>query len=488
MNSGFASRAACVLLFAFALWQLSGCAVPLGPGYQIEREQVEIRYVKATPARLTIRAVYRLNNIGNRDLTVVEASLPDERLSGRQGLHAWVDGREVAALPSSEDPRHVIRIPFDPPWPQKRRREVVLEFSLTPEPPGRARLAVAENSFHLRKDAALPQLLPPKGSIIEKGKPVKETRISVEAPASFRIWTGASSNGTHRSGDALQQRFIVRKGDYAPSVVSGQYQEQQVPVSGMTVIFWSFDPIPADQAQAAAARLTASFQTYEKVFGPLSKKAPVVHLIETRAVMGRRSAVRGDAASVSVPLGALLNRAAFAQGVSSDAFLDLVERELARTWFGETVAPRPETEPVLGTGLAEYATTVVADARGGEPERRRQAARLLRWFDDARKQVADERLLKVSADLPIEQRVFAYSKGALFFLALEDRYGKEHIRQGLAHLVRSMRGMDIGYVELRSALELETKQDLADFFRLWLNETGIPADFRARYEEKAATQ
>ncbi len=72
----------------------------------------------------------------------------------------------------------------------------------------------------------------------------------------------------------------------------------------------------------------------------------------------------------------------------------------------------------------------------------------------------------------------------LFLLALEAQCGKEKLRRALAWMVRSLRGKPVGYEDLRSALEGETRQNLSELFRVWLKHPGIPGDFRARYEEK----
>jgi hypothetical protein len=281
-----------------------------------------------------------------------------------------------------------------------------------------------------------------------------------------------------------ERRFrLAAKGDQL-FVVAGRYLVQQAKGSSASVVFWTFAPLPADQAQAAATRLSATLEAYRAAFGPLWKSPPPVRVIETLARLPERFGGSGDAASVPVPAGALLNHAAFALGVSSEAFLDLAEHELAHTWFGQVIAPRPEVEPVLGEGLGEYAAVVAAEARGGEAARRSRAALLLGRFDQSRKQVADKPLLRIYSSEPYEQRVFGHSKGALFFLALEDQYGKENVRHALAHLIRSLHDSRFGLVALRSALEEETHQPLGDIFRLWLDQTGIPADFRARYEPK----
>jgi aminopeptidase N len=44
-----------------------------------------------------------------------------------------------------------------------------------------------------------------------------------------------------------------------------------------------------------------------------------------------------------------------------------------------------------------------------------------------------------------------------------------------------MAGQEVDFEILRSAIEQTCGKDLAATFRVWLNSTGIPQDFRARY-------
>jgi hypothetical protein len=303
-------------------------------------------------------------------------------------------------------------------------------------------------------------------------------------PADFQVFAGGREQGSRRRGAESEYRFGVIKGGFEPFVLAGRYQQRRIEAGGDTIIFWTLDALPADQAQAAATRLAGTYETYRSAFGQLWKSPPPVRVIETPARLTERRGGAGDAAGIALPAGALLNRRAFAVGITSDTFLTLAEHELAHTWFGEAIEARPRAEVVLGEALAEYSTLVAAEARGGESERQRQTALLLRWFDESRKKAADKPLLEIQAADPYEKRVFGFSTGALFFVGLEDRYGKENVRHALAHLVSSLRGSRFGYVELRAALELETREKLGDFFRLWLDETGIPDEFRARYEVK----
>jgi aminopeptidase N len=82
---------------------------------------------------------------------------------------------------------------------------------------------------------------------------------------------------------------------------------------------------------------------------------------------------------------------------------------------------------------------------------------------------------------PPEQRAIALAKAPLFFVALEDNCGEEAVRKALARVVTLLRGQQVGYSEIRSAIEESSGKDLAEFFRVWLYEKGIPKDFRARY-------
>ena len=56
------------------------------------------------------------------------------------------------------------------------------------------------------------------------------------------------------------------------------------------------------------------------------------------------------------------------------------------------------------------------------------------------------------------------------------------MRSGLKHMVDVLRGQEASYDSLRSALEESSGKNLAALFRVWLNQDGIPADFRSRYQ------
>ena len=56
------------------------------------------------------------------------------------------------------------------------------------------------------------------------------------------------------------------------------------------------------------------------------------------------------------------------------------------------------------------------------------------------------------------------------------------MRTALKRIVTLLRGQEVGYNEIRSAIEQESGKDLAEFFRRWLYELGIPKNFSAKYQ------
>ncbi len=93
---------------------------------------------------------------------------------------------------------------------------------------------------------------------------------------------------------------------------------------------------------------------------------------------------------------------------------------------------------------------------------------------------------KISHDSSLVVQTMALDKSLLLLFALEDKCGAENVRHAISDMVYALRGQEYGYSDFRAALEQQCHQDLADFFRSWLAQPGIPPDFRARYESAGA--
>src|SRR4029077_16126638 len=107
------------------------------------------------------------------------------------------------------------------------------------------------------------------------------------------------------------------------------------------VQFWTFHPIDSPAAQAAAERLSFSMKTLTEYFGPSSKEKGAIRIAESPAELPAEFGASVDPGGVSFPEGVLLDPRAFQQGIATQTVLQLAEYELARTWFGWRVRPRP---------------------------------------------------------------------------------------------------------------------------------------------------
>jgi len=188
----------------------------------------------------------------------------------------------------------------------------------------------------------------------------------------------------------------------------------------------------------------------------------------------------------SVPGGALVNSGALALGFQSDEVVQDINQALAHSWFGVEMYPEPDAAVGIGEGLPNYATIVVDESTGEEPVRRRRIRQFLEEYDAAVKGTAgtpnaEKSIITTMLYDPFEQRRIAATKSALFFIALEDAYGEAPVRGGLARVVALLRGKEVGFNDLRAAIEETTGKNLAEPFRVWLYRTGMPQDFRDRY-------
>lgn len=477
---------------ALALACLAGCAVPLGPGYKIEKESLEVRYVPSEPARLAVLATYRLANTGNRALGFVDVTLPGEDTFGRRDLHARVDGQEVPLAAAVDEEGEEVRVPLNP-WTQKQRHTVEIEYDLAPPAPSGGQVAVNEGAFYLRPFGWFPDLQEPKGLFARDVVRPDPTEVNVQVPENFLVVSrGQPERAVRKSeserrktenrpqGAEVEHRFRLRKDDLDPFVVAGRYQEQRVHTPDGSVVFWTLESLPNDQAQTAGVRLAATWKLYQTIFGSISKQSDSAWMIETPASLPSNSRQGDGPAAVALAGVVLLNRQAISTGIASTEFLDLAERAMVGTWFGQQVGLRPEAAWAMKAGLEDYAAMVAAAAQGRTSDRAQKTTALLDEYEKARAKAVEKPLAAMRLTDPPEQRRIAAAKVPLFFLALEDECGEAALRRALMDVVSDLRGQDVGWSDLRVALERRTGKNLAAFFRRWLDQTGIPDEFRKR--------
>ena len=466
----------------------AACAVPLSPAYRILKESREVRFVAGPPPELRIRARFTLQNSGNSDLTFIDVNLPDERAYGRKTLRVETNGREVAPvnLPAEyqEEQPNARRIPLDSPWGRKQTRELAIEYAFaSPENAG-ARITLGADDFHLGSRGWFPQPQPPKHVLAPYPRRPERVSYTVRVPGDFLVLGRGNPKGARKDGAEMEYRFELGKADLPPYVVGGRYAAWPPKRDRRSAVLWTAQPLKEDP-EPAAERITAAWQILEKEFGQLDRNIAGPHVVESSGVRGHFAGEEGPAAA-SFPGGALVNPAAMSLGVGSERFLEIVTHALARGWFGEEMYPAPDAVLGMGEGLPEYATIVIEEARNGATARRQRILRYLREYDEAAKDAAETPLGVIRMTAPIAQRRIALAKAALFYVALEDACGEAAMRRGLAHMVSILRGQETSYGALRSALEQASGKNLAALFRVWLNDKGIPKEFRDRYQPSAA--
>jgi hypothetical protein len=476
-----------VLLFLCAF----SCGVPLAPGYRVLTESREVRFVAGSPPELQIRGLFKLENTGDRDLAFVDANFPDENAFGRKDLRVEIGRREVvpANLPAADQQGqagNALRIPLDPPWARKRTLELVIEYNLASPQDSGSRITLGENSFHLGSRGWFPVLQPPKYLLSPFPRRPSVTPYTVRVPSDFLVLARGAPKGRKKDGGEIEYRFSLRQDDLPPYIVAGRYVVSPSGRDSKSAAFWTLQPLKDDPGPALE-EIAKAWNILETDFGPLDRNIAAPRVVESPEL---REHLPGDAgpAAAAFPGGVLVNPAALALGIGSDRFREITAHGLAHDWFGDEMYPAADAALGMGEGLPEYATIVIDEALHGPAARRDRITKYLREYDDARKS-ADEKPLGVTmSNDSAEQRHIALAKAALFFVALEDACGAGNMQSGLRNMVTLLRGQEASYDSLLSALEQSSGKNLSELFRVWLNDKGIPADFRARYQDGGENQ
>jgi hypothetical protein len=463
----------------------AGCTVSLAPAYRIIKESHEVRFVPGQIPELRVLSIYTLENYGNGDLSSIDVILPNVKSYGLKALLIKVNGREASPVERSAEPATEeatrFRVPLDPAWNQKQRRDLVIEYAFAvPEDSG-MNIALSSTSFHVISRGWIPWLQPP--THVLSPSPASPGRIAyaVQVPADFLLLVPGKPTGRARTGVEVKHLFELRESDPAPFIVAGRYVDSCSNDRGCGAAFWALEPLKGDRARAEE-EIASAWNILQKNFGPLEKDNLVPHIVQSP---GERHI--GDDVPSAVPFfgGVMVNSPAISLGADNEDFLELVTRALAGNWFGVRIYS-PNSNVGMTEGLSDYAVIVVDEARHGDSARSSRILKLLNEYDSACKGAVEKPLVDVTMRDPVEQRRIALAKAPLFFIAMEDTYGEASVRKGLAQVVSLLRGQEVGYQDIRAAIENVTNKDLAPIFRTWLYKPGIPAEFREKYQSAGA--
>jgi hypothetical protein len=480
-----------LLLVVAVLLCATCCTVPLAPGYQILKESREVRFSAGPPPELWIRTSYKLQNNGLSDLAFVDVIFPDEKIYGRTGLHVEWNGREVAPekLPAEYQQEHpdTLRLPCNPPWTRKEQRSLQIDYSFVAPGEQGVRITLGAGNFHLGSRGWVPLPQPPNRVLAPYPARPPKTPYTVRVPDNFLVLAGGTATGRKKAGSETEYRFELRKDDLPAYIVAGRYVDSSSrgkSAEKADVSFWTSHPLQGDPA-AAAQDIAAAWSALQKDFGPLDKNIAGPHVVESSELRAH-SGEANQSAVASFPGGALVNSSALTLGFQGDELTQEVNEALAHSWFGVEMYPAPDAAVGIGEGLPNYATIVVDESNGGEPARRRRIREFLDAYESGVQKYAgtpssEQSIVTTMLYDPLPRRRVAAAKAALFFIALEDAYGEAPVRSGLAQVVALLRGKEVAFSDLRAALEQTTGKNLAEPFRVWLYNTGMPPDFRNRY-------
>ncbi len=443
------------------LWQMS-CAVPLGPGYQIRRQEIALRYAPAQPGAVHVHVQYELENTGNAPLATLAISLPAAAATPAGDLMVTVEGRVARphpeAMPAVEPSRRAaLAVAFSPPWPQKERIRLSLDYRLSL----RAN-AAGENpppAFLLGFADWFAELVPPD-RMFARGTGRGETvRVRIRVPTGWRVLSAGRPKGSRSRGEEIEHRYEVARDDVDPFVLAGHYHEQRFQAHGQRVIFWSLAPLEQTELVPWATEVAEILAYLEQVLGPRPPPAAPVWVAEWPSV------------GVPVPLHEEWMRpVSFAQGMllvspwekpsgSRHQHYGAIAHTLAELWLHWLATPASE----LGEGWSAYLSCRAREHRQySVPDCSAEA--LLRAHQ-----------AQISAGAA---PAAAAIKAHLLAVALEERLGRPVVLAALRRVLQARRGQTWNANDLRAALEAESSQDLGEFFRTWLGQRDIPETFR----------
>jgi hypothetical protein len=481
LNARWISRFLLALALGAGVCLAAGCVHPLGPGYHFPDRQAEIRVSDKSPGRIQLRVTDELVNAGDRPLHSLEVRLPEGPAFGERNLSIRIDGVEVSPQGSSPiDPR-MMSAPFDPVWKENETRSIVTDWELRPRFSARGTIVASAEGFFIADETALPLWQTPLGVFPRGGTIPGRELLTVTAPSDFRVLVDGRPAGQKAEGNQVVRRFRSdSRSEYRPYVIAGRYQEKIVHTRQADVQFWTFRPVDAVAAQTAATRFASSMKSLEDFFGPASAAKTSVRVAESPVDLPGEFAAESDPGGASFPRGVLLDQRDFQHGLASEPVLQLAEYELTRTWYGWRVRPSPEAQILMGRGVGLFGLVLAAEGRGAD-QRVPTVALLIERYDEARAAAPDRRLMEPPEGYSRAERISTGYRGALFFVALEDECGHGNLKTALRDILSARASSDTGYEDLRAALETASGKDLAEMFRKWLVQPGIPDEFRSRY-------
>jgi hypothetical protein len=468
------------VLAVFCFWAAS-CAVPLGPGYTIEKQEVRVRFASKPEPRIRIEADYHLKNTGNQPLSELEMRLPGRRrFRYEQPRASW--GDTVLTPETSPDNPRDTRLTFREPWRKSSRQTLHLSVEYLPANPAETNLSFSEDAFFLPAAGWSPELLPAKGIFSTGGVPPKAWELLVTVPEGFQIHTSGEAKKTAKKNGEFTALSKQGRTDPYPFIVAGRYNAAEIGGGNEKMHLWTRQPQESAGLREASEGLARVIGAYNASFGERGKESSQTWIVECPVTAGCFTKLNPVTAKL---LGEDENERTTAEMISGDTMMvDLsggtpklaaaAAPSLAASWLGYAQNPGFFEQELPLALLPAFAASIGSDAAEGADARGETILNVLRLVP-----------MDGKPDQP-EARAVLRAKSFLFFYGLQDRYGKEVFRKATGHMLYARRGKGFGLDDLIAAFEEETHQNVAEFVRQWMKQPGVPKEFRERYAGTAA--
>jgi hypothetical protein len=471
----------CTLLFCAACC-LAGCAASLGPGYIVEKQEIQVSFLPQPEPHVHVVAEYHLRNTGIRELDSLDVRLPGRRFRPAEFTVSW-DGGELPLATSVANARDTI-LRFPKTWPVGDSRTIQFAYDLRSATTQEGALGFSPDAFDLPAEGWTPALPQARGPFGFGGVPPNKWELVIRVPSGFLVHASGGREKHSAKNAEMDFRFEQKATDLNPFVVAGRYRETHPDLPGNQQLrVWSRTDVSRAQLQQATEALSKTLATYDSLFATRGKTRPPLWIVECPENAGCFS-------QRSTAYGALL------YGESSGDSAEMISRDTI-LFDPRAASARPEAlaGPALASGWLGYGQNPGFYEQQPPMSALPAFAAALALEVSTGRQVREGIIRRALAQIPVHASLESNSdpavsraKSFLLFYALRDRVGADLFQKAMRHMLfaRRQRGFDLS--DLISAVEEENHQDIGPFVRQWIKRPGVPDQFRARYSQSTARQ
>ena len=231
------------ILFLVTSWSfVAGCTSSFGPGYIINKQDIDVHFEPGPPPHIAIKSSYELTNNGTQPLSVLELRLPGRRRFKSSNVELTWDGQALDTEPSSDYPRNTV-LKLAQPWTVSARHSLHIAMNLeTPGPDEQSYLGFAPDAFFLPAEGWAAELLPSKGIFATGGAPPDKWNLTLHVPQGFVVHTSGDKIKTSKHGEEATIQARQRIVDIYPYVIAGRYVTKQIGSDRQKIFLWTRKP------------------------------------------------------------------------------------------------------------------------------------------------------------------------------------------------------------------------------------------------------